>query len=465
VGNRKVGRRSSDGRQDFAHFWLFRALAAPWIAAARALGADPRIGFTVLNIALMIVAFAVAWRSVGGGPTILLLVGPIVWWSNKVHVEAFVVSLMMIALALWRDRPGTAMICAGLAAAQVPPLAVFVPMLAVSTVMRRPNAWRAPSFLAGLTGAMFLALLPLCYYFVRFGTLTLVADSPHWPSTSELGTVVWDLNIGLVPNWPLFAIAIIVALTAILATEQRRLLQSDIVMAVIGGLVLMLAFPQIGNFMHGATPGIIRYAVWLVPLAIPLFAASTAHPRARRTLGVIAVLSAALSLLYYHPAQEEFAHRLTALALWVWRHAPSWSHPSGEIFVRSLDQRRATVPVSTRGCDKILLSAAERVRVCGRDRVRRRQSPTNAENLACRATPTARGERTASVRCGIRSTGCDTTRPQCGRGAPRTAWGGRCRRCSSGRCGTCRQTRRADSSPPRQARASITSSPAIAGMW
>ena len=352
----EAGRRSPDGRQDFVHFWLFPALSAPGVAVLRTLGADPRWSFTLINIALLMAASYVVCRWVGWGAAILLLGGPIVWWSNKVHVEAFIVSLMMIAFALWRDRPGLAMICAGLVAAQVPSFAVFVPMLAIATLMRKRDAWRAPSFLAGLGAGVLLACLPVFYYFARFGTPSLLADvaQPHWPSATELGAVLWDLNLGLVPNWPLLALAAVVAVASAIAAGPRRLVQPDMLMAVAGGVVLMLSFPQVGNLMHGATPGIIRYAVWLTPLAIPVLAVAT-HTAAHRTIVVIALVSSALSLVHYSPSVPEFGHRPTALSLWVWRHAPSLSHPLPEVFARSLDQRGGTLPVFAPGCDKILL--------------------------------------------------------------------------------------------------------------
>ena len=416
----QAGRRSPDGRQDFVHFWLFPALSAPGVAVLRTLGADPRWSFTLINIALLMAASYVVRRWVGWGAAILLLGGPIVWWSNKVHIEAFIVSLMMIAFALWRDRPGLAMICSGLVAAQVPPFAVFVPMLAIATLVRKRDAWRAPSFLAGLGGGVLLACLPAFYYFARFRTPSLLADvaQSHWPTTTELGTVLWDLNLGLVPNWPLLALAAVVAVASAIAAGRRRLLQPDILMAVAGGVVLMLSFPQVGNPMHGATPGIIRYAVWLTPLAIPVLAAAT-HAAAHRTIVVIALVSSALSLVHYSPSVPEFGHRPTALSLWVWRQAPSLSHPLPEVFARSLEQRGGTLPVSTPGCDKILLVGRGKnqgmwPRPCPPEPV-----PGQCREPAVRCYANRSGRTYSFVRRRNRSMGCTTIPLRCGRAAAR----------------------------------------------
>jgi hypothetical protein len=46
--------RGPDGRQDLPHFWFYSLLAAPFVRAALAAGAHPLVGFTALNIILLI---------------------------------------------------------------------------------------------------------------------------------------------------------------------------------------------------------------------------------------------------------------------------------------------------------------------------------------------------------------------------------------------------------------------------
>jgi hypothetical protein len=353
----EVAHETQDGRRDFIHFWLYPALAAPAVAIARVAGADPRLGFAALNIMLLSVAFGVLWTRLGWPTAVLLLAGPVIWWADKVHPEAFIVSLMAMALAVWRQHPGPAIACAGIVATQVTPFAIFVPLLAAAAIVHRRDAWRQRSFRAGLAGGVLAPLLPAIYYLIHFGRPSLLAGLV-WSSPSHLspaGAVLWDLNIGLVPNWPVLAL-VVAAIPVVLAlSEPRRLLVLDVGSAAIGGMVMLAAFASIGNFMHGATPGIIRYAIWLVPLAVPVLALAKPDPRWSRVLAVAAVVSAALSVQAYRPSVEEFSHRPTAIALWVWRHHPSWSHPTAEIFARSLAQRGGTVPLASPGCGKILL--------------------------------------------------------------------------------------------------------------
>src|SRR5688572_21699021 len=335
----KFALETQDGRWDFIHFWLYPALAAPAVAIARLSGADPRLGFAALNIMLLSIAFGVLWTRLGWAAAVLLLAGPVIWWADKVHPEAFIVSLMAIALAIRHQRLGAALACVGVVAAQVTPFAIFVPLLFVAAILYRPAAWRQRSVQAGSAAAVLLTLLPGIYYLVHFGRPSLLAGltwSSHIP-ISQAGAVLWDLNIGLVPNWPILAIVLASVLVGLALAEPRRLLEPGIVI-VMGGAVMLVAFSSIGNFMHGATPGIIRYAIWLVPLAVPVLGLATPNPRWRRVLGVAAVVSAALSVQAYRPSVAEFSHRPTAIAVWLWRHHPSWSHPTAEIFARSLAQ-------------------------------------------------------------------------------------------------------------------------------
>jgi hypothetical protein len=344
------------GRWEFVHFWLYPLLATPFVWLLWMVHADPRAGFTLLHVGLMVVAFETLRRHQGVAIALFLLAGPIVWWVDKAHPEVLLFTLTAIALAIRRGRPGTAMAIVGVAAAQVPPFAVLIPLLAGATILERRDAWRERSFRLGLIVATSLALLPSAYYLIRFGTPTLLgtATRPHWPSLTELGAVLWDLNLGLVPNWPLFALAVVTAFV-LTASDRRRLAGPDLFAALASGVVLLVAFAQIGNFTHGATPGIVRYAIWLVPLAVPLFGAVADDVRWQRVAWGLALVSVPICLVYFHPVREDFSHRPTWLARLVWRHAPGRSHPLPKVFAVTVRPMGTALPATTPGCEKVLL--------------------------------------------------------------------------------------------------------------
>jgi len=345
------GHRTRDGRLEFVHFWLYSALAAPFVAAAKGVGSDPRIGFTILNIAFLAGSFAIVLRRLPSVVTWFLFVGPIIWWADKAHIEVYVFSLMSIALAVQRDRPWIALLCVGAVAAQVPVFAVFLPLIVATTALTSRTIRVDRSLWLGLAAGAAIAALPSLHYLHRFGTLTLLASAsrPHWPARGELGIALWDLNLGLVPNWPPMAFAA----GAAIIVARKRALSWPVITTVIGGLALLVSFAQIGNWLHGATPGVLRYAIWLIPLTIPLLAAAADHRGWRAVIALLAMISVPYCFLRYRPSVDEFSERPTWAAHLVWSRAPSWSRPIAEVFVKV--QGMHWLPAATPGCEKVLL--------------------------------------------------------------------------------------------------------------
>jgi len=343
------------GRSEFVHFWLYSAMAAPFAWAARVVGADPRSAFAVLNGLLLIGAFYVCLRVIWRPLAWLVFAGPILWWADKPHPEALIVAGLTVAFVAWRERPMLAFIAAGVVAAQVPVFVIVIPLLALVVFVDRPGAWRdARTSLRIGAGAAFPALAAL-YYLARIGRPTLLASAAafHWPTPAEMSTVLFDLNVGLVPAWPLFAVIVAAAVVAMTRSRSRRgfapvVAASSIVAAaiVIGGL-------QIGNLLHGGTPGVIRYAIWLVPCAVPCLVAASSVRWWRWLVAGLVPISVLVSVAIYRPSVEEFSHRPTAISRWAWQHVPAWSTPLAEVFVKS--QRQRELPAWTSDCSKVLL--------------------------------------------------------------------------------------------------------------
>jgi hypothetical protein len=208
----------------------------------------------------------------------------------------------------------------------------------------------------GAAAGAALAVAPVVFYLWRFGEPSLIARvaAPRSP-WGHLGTELFDLTLGLVPNWPLFGGAVIAAAAVALAPRSRVRLRPDLVAALAGGVVLLFVFPQIGNVTHGGTPGMSRYGLWLVPLAVPLFAAVHGRRAWQWTSLVLTAVSVPWSIVWFHPARPEFSHRPTRSALWVWRHHPAWSTPLPRVFVNALRAPDETAPVATAACTKALL--------------------------------------------------------------------------------------------------------------
>jgi len=353
--------RGADGRQDFFHFWLYPALAVPFVSLALAAGLHLNYGFAFLNVLLWAAAGTLATRA--RALTAFIFVSPILWWLDKAHGEVFLFSLLAMAFALLEDAPtrpaGTpapliiAGLSLGLAAAQNPALVVLLPLPLLTA--SGPTRWRA---LAGTAvGAVVAAIHPL-YYWVRLGVPTplVTAARQSWPTGTELSAVAIDPNIGLLGNYPQWLAAVGLAALFLMRRSPFTLLRRDIVGAFLATTGLLVMFAQTLNVNSGGTPGPSRYAIWLVPLALPLLSAAYEKVQARNALTALAVASAVWCMWEYSPDQPEGHLKPTRLAEGLWHHAPAWYNGPPEIFAeRTSGFEPGTLP-SAAGCAKILFA-------------------------------------------------------------------------------------------------------------
>jgi hypothetical protein len=352
--------RGRFGGRDFVHFWFYPLLAAPGVWVTNVIGIHPAYAFAMLNLCLLALAFWVCLPQLGVAASVLLFCGPIVWWIDKPHTEAFTFSLLAIAFATFRERPWWAMIAAGAASTQNPPTAVVIILVAAGTTLADRRWLRDARFWSGLGGGTLLALLHPVYSFVTHGTVSLLARSTRQtlPRFIEWSAVVVDPNIGILPNYPALALAALLALLVVLAQKPRDLLSSDVLAAVTACGAFLFSFAQTPNFHNGATPCLSRYALWLVPLSIPLLVrAGRLGSRAWSTgIWCLAPASALVCVFAFHPGVGENAREPTALAAYLWTKHPGWNNPFPEVFAETLaGSENPPLPVATAGCEKVLL--------------------------------------------------------------------------------------------------------------
>lgn len=350
-----------DGRFHHRHFWLYPAMAAPLVAVALQLGAHPVWGFTLLNVLLLSLATAQVARRAGPLPTALLFAGPIVWWIDKAHPEAFVFALVAAGLALLDEHPAAALLAWAPAAAQYPPLLLLPAAGFIAALAARPERRRDGRLLAAGGAALAIALLHPLHSLWKLGVATpllLWGRGAAIPSLRATAAVYTDLNIGLLVNFPFVLIAAVLLARAVPRARRRALLgRPAFLVAVLAALVLPPVFAETVNVNHGATPGISRYALWLIPLFVPLAAAGDDPPvRRPPALAPLVALSVLCCLFWYHPRRPESYQQPTRVAAWVWRHAPRLSAPLPEIFAeRTAHAEPGLLPVATPACSKVLL--------------------------------------------------------------------------------------------------------------
>jgi hypothetical protein len=351
----------ADGRQDTLHFWLYPLFAALPLRAATRAGIDPAWAFAAVNVVLLLSAAAIASTRLEWPALAVLFASPILWWTDKIHSEVFTFSLLTIAFALLPRTPGAAVVALGIAAAQNPPLVVVLAIAAAAAWIAEPGRRRQVA--AGVAAGIAIAALHPFYYWMRLGRAAPLADaaSPGVPTLRGYGAVLWDLNIGLLPNYPWIAIAALVAIALSWTRHEHRSPRAYRIAALLSGVWLLFVFSQMINMNHGGTPGMSRYALWLIPLAMP-FLADAAAPRAG---AAIAIAAAVWSVWLFRPAVPEHYLTPSRPAMFLWTHHPGLDNPVPEIFVERLRHGELfRLTAATPDCSKVLLWRGEWPQVC-----------------------------------------------------------------------------------------------------
>ena len=348
-----------DGRLHHRHFWLYSALATPLVGAALLMGVSPVWGFTLLNVAVLSLAAAAVARRAGPLAGALLFAGPIIWWIDKAHPEAFVFALVAAGLALLDEHPAAGLLAWAPAAAQYPPLILLIPAGGAALLWRRPELRRDGRLPVAVGAALAIAALHPLHSLWKLGVpspLVLWGREAAIPSLKASAAVYTDLNIGLLVNFPFLPVAGALWIAALSNRQRRALAGSPALLAALAAaVVLPVVFAQTVNVNHGATPGVSRYALWLVPLAVPVAVAAAVRPCPRGMRALVAV-SVASCLLWYHPVRPEDYRQPTRLAAFVWRQAPRLSAPLPEVFSERVSHAEpGLLPAATPSCSKVLL--------------------------------------------------------------------------------------------------------------
>ena len=286
--------KSPRGGHDFPHFWVYPLLASPGVLVTRLLGVASTYAFAWLNCGLLAIALAIARPRLGAAMSLLLFAGPILWWLDKAHSEPFSFALLAIAMLLMIERPWWALVAAGLATTQNLPIGVTIPLIvAANAIFNRP-VLKDRRFLIGAAAAVALAALHPVYMLWRYGLPTLqmhatVTGAPEW---AEISSTILDPTIGIIANFPALAIALVAGVAVLVARDRKAFVAPDLLVALLATLAFLPAFAKAGNLHHGGTPSLSRYAIWLIPMAMPLLRRATAVGRLTWQRGMWALAAA-----------------------------------------------------------------------------------------------------------------------------------------------------------------------------
>jgi hypothetical protein len=349
--------------RDFQHFWFYALLAAPGLWVAELLHVSPLWSFVGVNLVLLGIALWVVLPRISTAGAVLLFMSPVIWWIDKAHTETLTFSLLMVVFAACEDRPWWAMIAAAAAALQNPPIAAVIVFVWLGAVLNNRAALTDRRVVAAALAALALASMHPLYTFAHHHTASLLLSATRAgaPSFAALSAVVLDPTVGLIGNFPALLVVTIVA-AFVLATSGRHLFFTrGMGVAAAAAAVFLFSFSRTTNVHHGGTPSLSRYAIWLIPLAVPVLAVmhQSGGERWRRFLWAAAVTSAVGSILAFRPSLPQNSREPTALASFLWTRLPTWNNPLPEVFSETqLHLDDLWVPVATSGCEKVLLGGA-----------------------------------------------------------------------------------------------------------
>lgn len=335
-----------NGQADFNHFWFYSLLAYLAAAALGLFGVSVGVhqGFLLLHLGLLLASFAMAARllSTRGvlAVAVLTLSSPMVWYLDKVHTELFTYcTVLMAVIALMRDRYLVAALCLALASTQNPSFALLAALpygYRFVVLGRRPFSW-LETVLAVATALIVLAH-PV-YYFLRFGVPTpqmLAGGASIGANLAYLHIWLLDPDIGLFPNWPVGVLLVVIGTVALWPQPFRLARPSFLV--VFAGLffaVNLLAHASTTNLNSGATPGPARYALWYIPMFLPVVMAAfgwmTPLRRKWALWGLVLVLSC-VNLRASWPGWAENNFAPTRLSRFVQTYLSALYTPPAEVF-------------------------------------------------------------------------------------------------------------------------------------
>ena len=347
---------------DFNHFWFYSLLAALCHQLVALAGVDlsPHASFLLLHAVLVAATFSAGYRYYGwrgvAALGLLLVASPMVWFLNKVHTELFTVCLLALGLMqMQRTRYAAAALWFALVSTQNPSFALIA---GLPWAYRVGWQWRQPyrrGELLLLAAAAFTVLLHPAYYQWRYGVVTpqlLAGGADLGGNLSTFYIWIVDPDVGLLPNWPLGTAALLLAGGLWLAGKHRGAAATDraaaadrldatarFVLPLFILLYLLINFfaqSSTTNLNSGGTPGLARYALWYLPLGLPLLLWIAARVRWRSTagyaLGLLCAVLTVVSVVCYDPHQPEQYYKPTLLSLALQRTVPGWYDPPPVVF-------------------------------------------------------------------------------------------------------------------------------------
>lgn len=320
------------------HFWLSSLAVTPVGLVLKLAGLHWLRAFAIVNGLLIALAFfsLALWSGFRDSTRRLVaafwVLSPVTWYLGWPSAEVWSAAFVVFGIvAFTRKRRALAVLLISLAAAQNPPLLVVVGLMAVVGVVEklRTREW----FAAGLVAAACIpAFSSNLFYLMTFGTPNLIISQGEagWQFVSVLRMFSFylDLSQGIAPYAPVLVVGWLGA--TVLAVRRRNWS----VLAFSGGTVLVTMLTAMGGDWGSGCIGIIRWAVWQLPVLAWIVAETLeAEPGMRWGAPVLVAGQAVVALavlIYPAYAPDHLTHGPIAKA--VLNTAPQLYSPEPDIF-------------------------------------------------------------------------------------------------------------------------------------
>ncbi|MGT3241548.1 hypothetical protein ACVSUJ_02930 [Yersinia enterocolitica] len=269
---------------DFNHFWLYSLLAFIPAKFLSLVGIKLSVhgAFLGLHFLLIFMTISIAYRYYKWqGVFIVVLMtffSPILWFTDKVHTELYTYCLAVSGIIfLYAKKYLPSALVFAIASAQNPSFALiaFIPFC-YRVIIQRKAQYSLTEVIIFAATAFFVLAHPI-YYFLRFGVMTpqlLAGGASLGGNLSTFYIWILDPDLGIIPNWPLGVLSIILAIFMLSQKKNREHFYFDGKITLFLILYLLINFyahSSTTNINSGATPGLARYALWYLPLAFPIF--------------------------------------------------------------------------------------------------------------------------------------------------------------------------------------------------
>ena len=322
--------RSKDGRFYSQHFWLYSLLALPAKAILRIVSANELAAFQVTNAFIFLVALYTAlFRNRSSIHQRLVLTGfagvsPVLWYLCWMHPEAATWAFVLISLVhLGHRRFLQGSVWASLGAMQNPPVIFLTGLMVLLSFGEKKIRTGIAAGAAGL-----LSFVPVLFSYVVFGTANPIiakgAADYNFISWGRTWSFLTDFNQGILPYAPLLLALAAAAVLRIALTLNRTGL------ATCGTLAAMIVTSEMTANWNSGCAGMMRYAVWTLPIFAWLVAEYLPF---NRLLGITAIAGIAIqALVLIAGDRSDAGGTQQPLAAFILDHAPYLYHPDPEIF-------------------------------------------------------------------------------------------------------------------------------------